>query len=287
GCVNVVVNSGFENNEGWKQATKGGTGLFDPENPNSGQRSAWLGGQDQEPIQAIYQDISIPANASRVELSYMRYLHEEVSGLLGLFATPARFRVVIANASGDIVETIENLTSDKSDDRWTQNKFDLTSYAGKSLRLAFSAENPRSNVSSFFVDDVVVASCAAAATGSTGSSPSAPVPKASDAVFIQGQVVDADTGRGISGVQVFFIKPGMSATQAAADDRVTASEVDTYAISDDKGTFQSQAAVRKGQTYGVIIIARGYRPVVADVGTVVPANASNPHVVKATLRRAW
>lgn len=287
GCVNVVSNGGFENNDGWKQATKGGTGLFDPENPNSGQRSAWLGGQDQEPIQAIYQDISIPANASRVELSYMRYLHEEVSGLLGLFSSPARFRVVIANSSGDIVETFESLTSDQSDDRWTEKKFDLSGYAGKSLRLAFSAENPRSNVSSFFVDDVVVASCAAAASGSTGSNPSAPAPKTGDVVFIQGQVVDADTGRGISGVQVFFIKPGMSAIQAAADDRVTASEVDTYAISDDKGTFQSQAAVRKGQTYGVIIIARGYRPVVADVGTVVPANATNPHVVKATLRRAW
>ena len=79
----------------------------------------------------------------------------------------------------------------------------------------------------------------------------------------------------------------MTPEEAAADDRVTASEVDTYAISDDKGTFQSQAAVRKGQTYGVIIIARGYRPVVADVGTVVPANDNNPHVVKATLRRAW
>lgn len=287
GCTNVVTNGGFENNDGWKQATKGGTGLFDAENPNSGQRSAWLGGQDQEQIQAIYQDVSIPANATRAELSYFRYLHEETSGLLGLFSTPARFRAVIANSSGDILETIESLTSDQSDDRWVQNRYDLSRYAGKTLRLAFSAENPRSNISSFFIDDVAVASCAAATSGSTGSNPAAPAPKTSDVVFIQGQVVDADTGRGISGVQVFFIKPGVNATQAAADDRVTASEVDTYAISDDKGTFQSQAAVRKGQTYGVIIIARGYRPVVADVGTVVPANANNPHVVKATLRRAW
>ena len=84
-------------------------------------------------------------------------------------------------------------TSDQSDDRWVQNRYDLSRYAGKTLRLAFSAENPRSNISSFFIDDVAVASCAAATSGSTGSNPSAPAPKTSDVVFIQGQVVDADT----------------------------------------------------------------------------------------------
>lgn len=287
GCTNVVVNGGFEGNDGWKQATKGNTGLFDDENPNSGQRSAWLGGQDQEPIQAIYQDVNLPANANRVELNYFRFLHQETSGLMGLFSTPARFRVVVANGTGDILDTIENITSDQSDERWTQNRYDMSRYAGKTVRLAFSAENPRGNVSSFFVDDVVVAVCTATATGTTGNTPNAPTPKTNNTVFIQGQVLDADTGRGISGVQVFIIKNGLSATKAAEDDRVTGSEVETYGVSDANGIIQTNATVRTGQSYGVIVIARGYRPIVSDTGTNVPSNATNPHKIKITLRKAW
>jgi hypothetical protein len=103
-------------------------------------------------------------------------------------------------------------------------------------------------------------------------------------VYIQGYVKNADTSRGIEGAQVFIIKPGLSATDAAADDKVTASEVLTYGVSDANGLYQTQGPIPAGKTYSVIVIARGFRAIVADDGMQVPANASNPHVVNANLR---
>jgi hypothetical protein len=227
----------------------------------------------------IYQDMTVPANATSIELAYFRYLHLETSGILGFLSSEATFKASIANTQGEVTSQIETLLSSQADDTWHQARFDASPLAGKTIRLVFSAENPRGNVSSLFVDDVQLLVC------TTGNGPAAPPTSASDSVYIAGTVVDADTGRGINGVQIFILKPGVSATQAAADNNITASEVETMGVTDSNGVYQTQAPVTKGQTYSVIVIARGYRPIVADNGTNVPADATNPHRVDATLRR--
>jgi hypothetical protein len=130
------------------------------------------------------------------------------------------------------------------------------------------------------VDDVIMAAC------TTGSGPSAPPVQSQDQVYLQGQAVDSDTGRGVSGAQLFFLRPGLSASDAAADDNVTDDEVLTVGTSDDDGFYRTEAAVPRGQTYSVIVVARGYRPIIADDGVEVPADASNPFPVDATLRRS-
>ncbi len=280
GCTDIVNDGGFENDTAWRQVMgKGTTGIIDPENPHTGARSAWLGGTDKEPLQYIYQDLRIPANATQIQLNYYRYLHEETSGLSGLFAADATFNVLIANSQGEVQGTIEQLKSSQADDTWEQARFDATPLAGKTIRLVFSAENPRGNVSSMFVDDVQMVVC------TTGTPPSAPPTSSNNLVYLQGTISDADTGRGVQGVQVFIMKPGISATQAAADDNVTASEVITLGVTDGAGVYQTQQPIPRGQAYSVIMIARGYRPIVADNGINVPADASNPHKVDATLRK--
>jgi ribose transport system permease protein len=55
---------------------------------------------------------------------------------------------------------------------------------------------------------------------------------------------------------------------------------------DAKGYYQSDVAIPVGQTYSVVIVGRGFRPIVADDGVEVPANAENPFAVDATLRRS-
>ncbi|MCC7161421.1 MAG: M4 family metallopeptidase [Anaerolineae bacterium] len=279
GCVNLVVNGAFETDEAWNDISGERSVLIDTELPRTGKRSAWLGGQDKEPVQTIYQDVSIPANATRVQLEYYRYLHQETSGFSGLFASDARFGAVIANTDGEIIGAVEKLVSSQADDRWVGKQFDLSQLAGKTIRLAFTSENPVGNVSSMFVDDVALIVC------TTGQAPSAPQ-AAANSVYLTGQIVDADTRRGVSGAQVFVMKPGLSATQAAADDQVTRSEIIASAVSDDSGIYQTDVALPVGQTYSVIIIARNYRPIVADNGIEVPQNAQNPFTVDATVRRS-
>lgn len=279
GCTNGIVNGNFESDEGWSDISGQRTVLIDTELPHTGKRSAWLGGQDKEPVQSIFQDVALPANATRVQLEYYRYLHEETSGLSGLFASDAKFSAEIADTQGKIIGSLEKLVSSEGDDRWNAEQFDLTKFAGKTIRLQFTSENPRGNVSSMFVDDVVLSIC------TTGAPQN--VPQASpNNVFLQGTVSDSDTGRGVRGAQVFIMKPGISATQAAEDDQVTRSEIVASAVTDGNGFYQTDVALPIGRTYSAIIIASGYRPIIADNGIDLPADAENPFTVDATLRKS-
>ncbi|NTW00150.1 MAG: peptidase M4 family protein [Oscillochloris sp.] len=280
GCSDVIANGDFEQDGGWTQVSRGDAALIDTQLPRSGARSAWLGGTDQESLQYIYQDVKLPDNATSITLGYARLVHEEFSGLLGLLADDATFSIALANTSGDLVASVEEIPSVRGDDRWSDQSADLSAYAGKTLRFVFSAENPRGNVSSMFVDEVKLVVC------TTGQAPSAPPTANNDLVYIKGSITDADTGRGVGGVQFFVIKPGMSASQAAADDNLSADEVLTMGTSDDSGVFRTNEAVPKGQTYSVIVFARSYRPILADNKVDIPANASNPHRVDAEIRRS-
>ncbi len=279
GCSDIVVSGGFEQNAGWTEVVRGDTRIIDTQLPRSGSRSAWLGGTDQEATQLLYQDISIPANATNVELRYARLIHSETTGLLGAFAAEATFGVVFANTNGDLVATIEELASSQGDDQWNDVSFDVSRFAGRTVRLAFFAENPRGNVSSMFVDDVAMVAC------TTGSGPAAPPTGSNELVFIQGQITDASTRRGIEGVQFFVLQPGLSASQAARDDNITSDEVLTFGVTDRQGIFQTEGPVPKGQRYSVIVFGAGYRPIIADNEVAVPGDATNPYRVDAELRR--
>lgn len=280
GCSSLVANGGFEDDSAWTEVSTAHSAIMDTEMPHSGDRSAWLGGTDEEPLQYIYQDLTIPANATSVSLSYYGLIHQEVTGFLGMFAGDAKFSVALADTKGNVLGYVEQLVSSQGSDTWSQTKADLSRYAGKTVRLVFSAENPRNNVSSFFVDDVAVSSC------TTGTGPAAPQTKSDDLVYIQGKITNADTGRGVEGAQVFVLKVGTSATQAAADDTITSNEVLTMGTSDANGTYQTQAPVPRNQTYSVIVLASGYRPILADDGVSVPRTATNPYPVNATLRKS-
>jgi hypothetical protein len=279
GCTDIVTNGGFEGRGGWVEVTSGEFAIVSDELANTGRRSAWLGGQDQEALQYIYQELRVPPNAGRVELRFFRLIHQETSGVLGgLLSGDANFGTIIADAQGNPLNVLENLPSTVGDDRWKEATYDLSQFAGQTVRLIFAAENPRGNISSMFVDDVRVAAC----TGQAG--PAAP-PAQAGATFVQGAVTDVNTGRPIEGAQLFVLQPGITASQAARDDTISDDEVLTYGVSDRRGVYRTRQSVPAGQTYSVIVIARGYRPIVADGGMEVPAGAPNPFVVDVTLRR--
>lgn len=281
GCTDVIMNGTFEQNGGWTEEAQGAS-IIATELPHTGKRSAWLGGTDQESVQYFYQDVRLPANANSVQLAYYRLLHHEVSGVLGLFAGDAKFSVIVANTNGDALATLEELSSQQGDDNWRQAQANLAKYAGKTVRLVFTSENPRGNISSFFVDDVTLVVC----TGNNAPSTPAPAPApAQNGVTLGGTITNVDTGRGVEGAQVFVMQPGVSATQAAADNTLTRDEVLTSGVTDANGYYQTDDALPVNQTYSVIIIASGYRPIIADNGIEIPANATSPFVVDATLRR--
>lgn len=280
GCRDVLANGGFEGATGWKQVTSSHTDVIDPQLPHTGAQSAWLGGTDKESVQYIYQDIAVPANANSVKLSYYRLIHQEFAGLAGLFTSDATFTALLADSKGNEITRMESLSSTQGDDKWRQAQFDLTRYAGQTIRVVFAGENPRGNVSSMFVDDASVSAC------TTGQGPAAPSTSSQDQVYVQGHIVNADTGRGIAGAQLFILKPGLTAAAAAADGNVADDEVLTYGTTDGQGNYRTGAPVTRGKTYSVVIIAGGYRPVIADNGITIAPNASNPTQINVTMRAA-
>ena len=279
GCSDIIVAGGFEQRDAWVEVVRGNMPIIDTQLPRSGRYSAWLGGQDQETLQYIYQDVRIPANATRVELRYARLVHAETTGLFGLFAPDASFSALFATLNGDPLQVVEEIPSSSGDDTWRERSFDVSRLAGREVRLVFAAENPRGNVSSMFVDDVALVAC------TTGEGPAAPPTGNADLVYVQGQITDASTRRGIEGVQFFIIRPGISASQAAADDTLSANEVLTFGTTDRQGIFRTQQAVPRGQRYSVIVLGSGYRPIIADQELAIPADATNPYRVDAELRR--
>ena len=78
----------------------------------------------------------------------------------------------------------------------------------------------------------------------------------------------------------------VTATDAAADDTVTRTEVIATGISDAAGLYQTDVAIPRGKTYSVIVIAKGYRPIIADEGIDIPSDATNPYQVDATMRKS-
>jgi hypothetical protein len=82
-------------------------------------------------------------------------------------------------------------------------------------------------------------------------------------VTVTGTLVSADTGEPIEGGRVIMLNPGISPT-GYADDPSIPDAVFADGQSDMNGRFQAAPPVRRQESYGVIIIARGYLGKVAE-----------------------
>jgi hypothetical protein len=84
-----------------------------------------------------------------------------------------------------------------------------------------------------------------------------------DAVTVTGTIVSADTGDPIEGGHIIILNPGISPT-GYAEDPSNPDAVFADGESDVNGRFQAAPPVRREQSYGVIVIARGYLGKVAE-----------------------
>ena len=280
GCTQLVQNSGFEaaRSDPWVEITQLNAALITGDFPRTGKKSAWLGGTDEEAFQYIYQDIAIPANVKAAVLSYWHYSHEEISGQGNV--PDATFQAIVADTQGNVLAVAEEFASSDSDDTWAQSSIDLSSLAGKKIRLAFVANMVAQNTSSFFVDDVAVQAC------TTGTPVTKPAPSGGG-VQVQGTVTDAATGNPIAGAVVYILKPGVTASQAAADGQITASEYLTEGTTDRNGKFVLKDRLPRGQTYSGIAIANGYKPIIADNAFQITNSDTDPYDLSVEMQKSF
>jgi len=190
---------------------------------------------------------------TRVEAdAQLNYSHVRL-GQVYRFVADAMFRAELTNENGDVLSTLEELSSAQGDDTWRQAKIDLSKFAGKSVRLTFSAQNPRGNVSSFFVDDLSLAAC------TSGAGPAKPPAPSQSGVIVEGTITNVDTGRGIAGAQVFILKPGLGATDAFA-----------YELIARVGRKNLFAEVFEGS------IPEAFKPLIQQLNRLLPTSDSAP-----------
>ncbi|MBK8444296.1 MAG: T9SS type A sorting domain-containing protein [Sphingobacteriales bacterium] len=153
-CSDYITNGGFESgaNVGWSESSSNGFQTVDNTSNvyNSGAWSAWLGGANNENSQ-VWQSITIPAG-STATLTYYYLIYTTTQ-------TTCTGDVAYLKINGTTVTTYQ-LCTNTSMGNYAQATFDLTSYAGQTVEIRFQAITNASNISHFFVDDVVAEVCA-------------------------------------------------------------------------------------------------------------------------------
>jgi hypothetical protein len=157
GCGERLTNTGFESGTApWVQSSTGGYQLIDTTRPRTGSYSAYMGGYNNG-TDTLYQQVTIPSNATSATMSYWRYVTTQESG-----STPYDYLYVeVRSTTGALLgtlQTVSNGTTPKNS--WVQtSNLNLIAYKGQTVRIQFRATTDPSLVTSFFVDDVSVNTC--------------------------------------------------------------------------------------------------------------------------------
>ncbi len=101
--------------------------------------------------------------------------------------------------------------------------------------------------------------------GTTNQTPAA------NTVILKGQIVDADTNRGISEAVILVLKPGVTVRQFDSS-KNSNSQVAAVGVTDRKGFYQTSPGLERGKTYTVIVGARGYDRRVFESGLDITRN---------------
>ena len=88
---------------------------------------------------------------------------------------------------------------------------------------------------------------------------------------ISGQIIDRDNKRGVKGALVIALKPGVRGSEFVK--KQSKEMAFTSARSDRNGRFTFKQQLPKGQSYGLVVIARGYRDMVVESGLRIGANS--------------
>ncbi|HLN65106.1 MAG TPA: peptidase S8, partial [Symbiobacteriaceae bacterium] len=121
--------------------------LIDTTRPHTGSYSAYLAGYNSG-TDTISQTVTIPTNGT---LKYYWYMTSSE----GTTTAYDYFRVKLYNGS-TLVATLKTHSNTEGRNAWVQDSISLSTYAGQTLRIEFSATTDSSAVTSFFVDDVTL-----------------------------------------------------------------------------------------------------------------------------------
>ncbi len=149
GSQQLIQNGGFESGSSpWVESSSGGYETVDPARPHTGSNSAYLCGYNNC-ADSIYQTVTVPAVASSVSLSYYWQMSTQET------SHPYDYLYVrVRSSSGANLANLQTVTDGSSAGNWAVASYDLSSYRGQTIQIAFAATSDSSATTSFFIDDV-------------------------------------------------------------------------------------------------------------------------------------
>jgi hypothetical protein len=154
GCTTstqLFANPGFESgNTGWTATPA----VIDHSNsgsaPRTGTWKAWLDGYGRTHTDDLYQTVSIPAGACSATLSFWLKITSSETTTTTAFDV---LTVTVRNSAGTVLSTLATFSNLNKGTSYVQRTFNLSSFAGQSVRIQFHGTEDSSLQTSFFIDD--------------------------------------------------------------------------------------------------------------------------------------
>lgn len=156
-CANstqLIGNPGFEAGPSIWAAS---TGVIDNTNTaapaRSGSWKAWLNGYGTSHTDDLDQQITIPADACSVALSFWLWISSSEGS-----SAPARdtLTVTVRDAAGTVLRTLATYSNRDRTSGYVRKSFDLAPYKGQTVRLHFRGVENASRATSFLIDDTAL-----------------------------------------------------------------------------------------------------------------------------------
>ena len=147
----LFANPGFESgNTGWTSTPA----VIDHSNngsaPRTGTWKAWLDGYGTTHTDDLYQTVTIPAGACSATLSFWLKITSAETTTSTMFD---KLTVTVRNSAGTVLSTLATFSNLNKGTSYVQRTFDLSSFAGQSVRIQFHGTEDSSLQTSFFIDD--------------------------------------------------------------------------------------------------------------------------------------
>jgi hypothetical protein len=154
GCAELIQNGGFEDGEvGWQQASAGGYDLISDFNPRTGSLGAYLAGVNNADDR-LSQQVNLPAGT----ITLSAWWSLDTTEAAGAFD---QMTVSLLRPDGSWLADLLSVDDTASASVWDEIVIDLSSYAGQTVTLRFTATTDDTNPSDFYLDDISVVACAA------------------------------------------------------------------------------------------------------------------------------
>lgn len=194
----LLRNGSFEKGYGvgWSNTTGMQIGAILHETPYDGTKMAKFCGTGSQMSVALYQTVTIPANASSAELSYALHIDTEETTNNAIRDT---FKVQIRNAAGDILETLVTYSNLQAKSGYQIHSHDVSAYRGQTVQVYFLGAEDAGIATGFLLDKVNLD-----ISGGTGGDSVAPNINASASSSNGTLTLSADASDNVGVVKVEF-----------------------------------------------------------------------------------